>query len=90
MAGVRSYGGGTPPVVEPRGLPKDMSYTTKYKHGDWGADAHTPSWLTTIEFEAAYGEAEGFRDPEIEAILAAMKSLEKNGRESRIVFWFDN
>jgi hypothetical protein len=27
---------------------------------------------------------------EYEAILAAMKSLEKNGNVTRVVFWFDN
>jgi hypothetical protein len=28
--------------------------------------------------------------PEYQAILAAAKTLQSHGRETRIVFWFDN
>ena len=57
-------------------------------------DAHSASWLTPDEFEAAINcEIEGklISDTEdYQAVLAAMRSLESTGHEVRTVFWFDN
>lgn len=58
-------------------------------------DWHTPSWLTTDEFEAAITayqkDDKDWGDPtEYRALLAAMRVLESNGTKARIVFWFDN
>lgn len=50
-------------------------------------DWHTHSWLTTGEYATAI---EGSGEPEYEAILAAMRSFEAGGFQSRVVFWFDN
>lgn len=52
-------------------------------HPDW----HNHSWLTPDEFEKVLT---GFTSLEYTAILAAMRSFETQGYESRIVFWFDN
>lgn len=52
-------------------------------HPDW----HNHSWLTPDEFERAI---KGFPAPEYYAVLAAMRSFETQGYESRLVFWFDN
>ena len=56
-------------------------------HPDW----HTPSWLTTKEYEQVLSAREedteyGKVDQEWYAILAAMKVL----KNARFVFWFDN
>lgn len=152
--------------IEPRGVPRDISFGTKYdftyfvsdsleddehedgavsraaaeryaKYSGWWDDKHvyvnhpdwhTPSWLTLAELKVAYAryreyykkydypalelarsEAREKCDHEIyrkaiatvpmlpvgphidtEAVIAAMESLEKNGHETRLVFWFDN
>ncbi len=55
----------------------------RVSHPDW----HSHSWLTPDEFERAIT---GFEAPEYKAILAAMRSFESQGCESRLVFWFDN
>lgn len=58
-------------------------------------DAHTPSHLTTEEFEGAIMQQDleliSTRDDvEYLATLGLMKHLEKNGYKARLVFWFDN
>ena len=90
MAGVRNYEDSVVPVAEPRGMPSDASFVAKDSHEDWGADAHTQSWLTLDEFKAAYKNSEGYRDHVLDAMVSAMESLESNGHNTRIVFWFDN
>lgn len=64
-------------------------------------DWHSHSWLTTDELEkvlVAYSEGvqrhwaaeKGEAPIEWQAILAAMKVFEQNGKKARVVFWFDN
>ncbi len=51
MAGVRKYGedGEPKPISEPRGLPDDLSDTTRFDF-DWDEpDAHSMSWLSAEE-----------------------------------------
>jgi hypothetical protein len=48
MAGVR---GGSKPIVEPKGLPEDMSTVTRLDWEKWGVDAHTPSWFNEEEID---------------------------------------
>lgn len=61
-------------------------------HPDW----HSHSWLTLEEYQKAmdiyneHPEALQYNEPEYNAILAIMKSLENDGLETRVVFWFDN
>lgn len=63
------------------------SYTDSTKtyvtHPDW----HTHSWLTPDEFAKAIRGTDAL---EYRAILAAMRSFERNGCKARLVFWFDN
>lgn len=58
------------------------------EHPDW----HTPSWCTPDEWESATcclpGDWSG--NETYKAILAAARSLETDGYEVRLVFWFDN
>ena len=50
MAGVRNYEDfRITPVTEPRGLPADLSFTTKFDSDLWDADAHSHSWLSGKE-----------------------------------------
>jgi len=59
-------------------------------------DYHTKSWLTCEEFGKLLKELSrnkheyGGPGSEYKALYAAMKSLEKSGKEVRVVFWFDN
>lgn len=61
-------------------------------HPDW----HSHTWLTTKEFAKAIANYKRDKNNwgsivEYEALLAAMKFLEKDKTiEARIVFWFDN
>jgi hypothetical protein len=69
-------------------------------HPDW----HSHSWLTADEFSKAVKlgiEAQQesvkerwpdmkIKEPEYEAMIAAMRCFEMLGYESRVVFWFDN
>lgn len=48
MAGVRGEG---PAIVEPKGVPDDMSVVTKLDWEKWGSDAHTPSWFNEEEID---------------------------------------
>lgn len=76
-----------------RYLPED---TEKKKpiavfHPDW----HTHSWVTPDEWEQAIQQtvktdAYHYPLPEYFAMLAALRSLEQQGYEARVVFWFDN
>jgi hypothetical protein len=59
MAGVR---GEAKPIVEPRGIPTDVSVVARIHYGAWNPDAHTPSWLTRDE---VWQVIEWFRDTEI-------------------------
>lgn len=63
---------------------------TWIQHPDW----HSASWVTCAELEQAVESAEHEHSykvySEYRAVLAAMKSLEESGHETRAVFWFDN
>jgi len=78
LAGIRGDG------PEPKGLPDNMSWETKEVLEE--GDDHSHSWSTIEEWEKAIDDDE----PEYQAILAAAKTLQSHGRETRIVFWFDN
>lgn len=67
-------------------------------------DAHTASWMTGEEFRHAVqrrvdaypiipeDEKTHFNgiDAEYKAICSALETFEKEGRDTRVVFWFDN
>jgi len=89
------------PLYDPRGLPSDISNKTKKEYEDWGADAHTPSWLTSKELkeclritlkrtEDCYrGEMKKWLAPYYE-IYEKMNVIESQGEPCRMIFWFDN
>lgn len=51
MAGVRNLTGPDRivPIAEPRGLPSDATFMTKFDYNRWGTDAHSASWLGAEE-----------------------------------------
>lgn len=61
-------------------------------HPDW----HSHTWLTSLEYSSVidkyntHPEAAKYKEAEYEAVLAVLNSLENNGMETRVVFWFDN
>lgn len=96
LAGVRGYG---PPIIEPRGIPADVSLETKDEWNYWGGDAHTPHWYSLRELLIA--EKEGVFDPAVYGqefltkVVDRMKDLaneelDGDGERIRIVLWFDN
>ena len=66
------------------------------EHWVTNPDWHSHSWLTPNEYNEAIEAfkkscANGFYlDPEYTAILDCLRSFERQGFESRLVFWFDN
>jgi hypothetical protein len=49
MADVRNSTG-IDPIAPPRGLPDDITFTTRFDHDEgWGSDAHSESWLSAQE-----------------------------------------
>lgn len=92
MAGVRS---GADPVVEPRGIPANASYETAGSYKEWGADAHTPTWLDVEELKEVRDRLNKDFDGEgsyylLDAVIAAMEALRDKHLKPRLVFWFDN
>lgn len=47
MAGVRGYG--IDVGFKQKGLPKNISFMTKYDRKQWGSDGHSDSWLSARE-----------------------------------------
>jgi len=50
MANVRNHGD-VEPISEPRGIPEDATFLTKFDFARWGIDAHSASWLSGVEIE---------------------------------------
>lgn len=48
MAGVR---GDETPIVEPKGIPDDLSLVTKMDWDRWNGDAHSASWFNEEEID---------------------------------------
>ena len=98
LAGTR---GDCRPLYNPRGLPIDISDKAKKEYEDCGADAHTPSWLTTQELKECLNTAikrtkDICRDEMKKwlkpyyGIYEKMKEKETRGEPCRMIFWFDN
>ncbi len=99
LAGVR---GDTAPIVQPRGIPSDLSPEVAEAFDSWGPDFHTPTYLYPQEFKAAMDDVrramkENGGDGEIDsktwlAVEGTLLLLEKlYGNENvRIVIAFDN
>lgn len=78
--------------VTPEKAEKWKKFGSTYKPGttDWIShpDWHSHSWINADELAEAINDTKpGF---EYLAVLAAMRTLNAHGLESRLVFWFDN
>ena len=49
MADVRNDADEYRPISQPRGLPNDASDITKADYNSWSGDAHSASWLDSVE-----------------------------------------
>ncbi len=106
MAGVRSYRNSPEPIVEPRGLPEDISLVVALHRDFWESDGHTYSWLTLAEFVKIIKELElddisypkdccwcrSFEYFFENSVSSFLHSPEEYPRiqDVRLVFWFDN
>lgn len=89
LAGVR----GGDILIEPRGIPEDVSDHVREVYGEWGCDAHTAShyYLDELIGHRAVlekGSKEFRRSLEEMEKLAVLHGLDH--QEVRMVFWFDN
>jgi len=69
-------------------------YTDDHKSSVTNPDYHSHPWLSVEEYEQAIKELQTVIKYKLNvnyfAVLAAMKFLQDNGYEVRLVFWFDN
>ena len=99
MAGVR---GDETPIALPRGLPDDISTTTKLHYKRWGIDAHSMSWLSSKEFQELIPTLKAHTDDDMGWEYVDFGYLFGGGwtldyprdrpeflQDYRIVFWFD-
>ena len=94
LAGVRDDG------PAPRGLPPDISDTTRLHVEGWGEDGHSHSWLPVAEAAKIFYETQWIKDtPEAKRHHEFAKDypeyeyfgLEEDDYSNyRLVFWFDN
>lgn len=88
LAGVRSD---EEPIVEPRGLPEDMSHEVKHASEEcdffWLGD-HSFSWLTLAEL-LEHRQRIAKVSPEFDKVITALQKVGPP-EDVRIVFGFDN
>jgi hypothetical protein len=93
LAGVRRDG---PPIVEPRGVPADVSEEAKKDIEDAGSDFHSHSWLSLKELQDHPWEQSHDGSLEAEHIkpvrdwIARLAEIDPDPENVRIVFAFDN
>lgn len=98
MAGVR---GNEKPIAKIRGIPEDANITTALHFINWGQDAHSASWLSSVEIsEKLIGEfnktSESFEYEFFGYLFGNGWSLEYRNewpeflQDYRLIFWFDN
>lgn len=107
MAGVRSgHIEDVEPISVPRGLPKDITFTTHFDAKRWGGDGHSHSWLSCKELAALvqwYDELQSGKNwisrmyRELGYLFGGdwdfhqqPENYPKGLQDARIVFWFDN
>lgn len=90
LAGVRGDG------PTPKGLPDDISDTTRYYVVGWGQDGHSHSWLPLMEAGAVYKATHWEKLDQFSDQYPLWKffKFELSERDKpddfRLVFWFDN
>lgn len=80
LAGVRS---GEDPIDEPRGLPEDVTETTRKEYEKWGIGCHTPSYYTLKELKDYLYENSDNQDV-VDSITHFIKLIDKRFKEE---FW---
>jgi hypothetical protein len=103
MAGVRNYN--IQPIDQPRGLPEDATFTTKFDFERWGSDVHSASWLNSEEIVelfkwlregddhhvGQFGWFFGNHFDDWSKYPTDFQYLKDRGLEDfRFIFWFDN
>lgn len=83
------------PVINPRGLPIDISIQGQDKYGFLCKNFHAierQNWLSLRELKEVEKEIKSLcnhTDPYLEPIIGKMRVLEKDGTKySRLVFWY--
>jgi hypothetical protein len=105
MAGVRNRTGITP-ISDPKGLPDDMSFMTRFAARWWQVDGHSHSWLGAEEIHKLYeliqDKVDLSRDfgycfggywsgfHEYRNNLEEGCGIPNEVEDVRFVFWFDN
>lgn len=96
LAGVRYM---VEPIVQPRGIPKNVSYGVLL---DWDNDSswcHTPSWLTLAELRLAAKDKKRYNKEERRSLRPLIDGIDfmvnaswhyLEDSEVRVVFYFDN
>lgn len=88
IAGVRGDG------PKPKGLPEDISDTTKHLVDHWGPDGHSHTWLSLQEavniFEATEKEETYWLDTGHPAGFYFYVYEDGDPGEYRLIIWFDN
>jgi hypothetical protein len=89
LANVRS--GGSIPISNPRGVPKDASYAYRMELKKYEGDAHSKSYFTLTELLNVnwnnYDKGDLF---EFLDSIESMKKIDANTDNVRCVFFFDN
>lgn len=85
LAGVRGMG------PAPKGIPDDVSETTKYHIDEYGEDGHSHSWLPVSEVWEIF-KATNFRNDHYTywSVFGNYIDWEHEQQLYRLVFWFDN
>lgn len=94
LAGVR---GESPWDFSDKGFPEDASAILEDLYGQWGDDAHTPSYLTMKELKEKCVELmlDGSKDAldyleSLKGFLDTITPTTDVLEDQRVVFWFDN
>lgn len=89
LAGVRGDG------PEPKGVPDDVSETTRYWINNWGDDGHSHSWIPISDAAKVFSET-AYTNPhnasEVQCYSASyfFDLYGEDLQDYRLVYWFDN
>ena len=87
------------PIVEPRGIPSDVSDYVRDKYEENEDDWHTPSWYSLYELKLAVKDKDRYDEEErglIQGVINAIEFMRDaawvfvDDIDVRMVFWFDN
>jgi hypothetical protein len=105
MANVRNCHREIEPISEPKGLPDDMTFLTRFDRNNWEGDAHSDSWLNIHEIKQLYEWLETNKQMEWfkhydqfgycfgnlwTTLLEYPDDMAEGLEDVRFIFWFDN